>query len=36
VGHKQSKGDSKGVYRMLVGENLRGKHHLEDPGVEGG
>jgi hypothetical protein len=25
----------RGVYRVLVGGNLRERHHLEDPGVDG-
>jgi hypothetical protein len=28
-------GEKRGVYRVLVGGNLRERDHLEDPGVDG-
>ena len=34
VWHVASIGEGKGVYRVVVG-NLRGRDHLEDPGIDG-
>jgi hypothetical protein len=34
AGHVASMGERRGVYRILVGENLRGRYYLEDPCVD--
>jgi len=34
MGHVACMGESRGVYRVLVGKT-EGKNHLEDPGIEG-
>jgi hypothetical protein len=34
VGHIAQMGEGRGVYRVLLGKH-EGKHHLEDPGLEG-
>ena len=34
AGHVARMGESRGVYRVLVGKP-KGKNHLEDPGVDG-
>ena len=34
AGHVARRGESRGVYRVLVGKP-EGKNHLEDPGVNG-
>ena len=35
AGHVVTMGERRGVYRVLVGENLRERDHLGDPGVNG-
>jgi len=34
VGHVACMGESRDVYRVLVGKSERKKNHLEDPGVD--
>ena len=34
-GHVARMGERRDVYRILVGQNLRERDHLEDPGIDG-
>jgi len=35
VGHVACMGESRDVYRVLVGKSEGKKNHLEDPGIDG-